>query len=228
METAPAPRPKEFNPDDISNEQVTPQDPWAETATPAHASEHFQIPADHSGNLPPLPGISPEEEAARFEDIAHTLKGTEVITQVHGLDAQDAPTDQSSRSEQTEVYTPRHLRLNDEPFVANPVSDRERRNQENFKATVGLAKSLEASNPELMEGVKNYLDNTPLPPTPEQSAGDSQAFTKADATELQSRLASTPAEQNTPQPEQTAAPENYQGKRRKLGRIASWFAKLRS
>lgn len=200
METAPAPRPKEYNPNDRSNADLPPQDPWAGSEA-HHAPEQYQIPTDGSEDLKPLPGISPQQEAAKFDQLAQTFVRTELIEPKNGS---RQPTQDTSQQD-TEPYTPRHLRLNDDtPFVPNPISDLERRNAESFKATAKLAESLQATNPELKQGIDNYLNNVPLE-NPDKNATE-----------------------QTPQPEQTTPPETYAGRHRKLGRIARWFAKLRS
>lgn len=251
METLQPNREHHSGPEHQDKANLPPVDPWADNA---HASEHYQIPQEHDETLtyrpsakwsnlkepqdpwagadknassetarasnvvspentplPPLASMSPQEEAAKLREIE---------------DKFNENTTPGDTQDKKEEYTPRHLRLNEEPFVSNPASEAERRNETNFKATVNLATSLQKSNPELMDGVNKYLDNTPLPTT-KPPAADPNAFTKGEATALRDQLAAEESTPQAPQPEQTAQPESYKGRHRRLGRVASWFARFR-
>lgn len=241
METLAGPRPQD---DEKAKNNwgnlAEPQDPWGNEQ--AHASEQYQIPepapagkenwqnlpeaqdpwsatahTEHSNALPPLDIMTPDEEAERLQQIEENYSRS--------------ATEPSQSQEQTVEYTPRHLRLNEEKFVPNPVTQIRHREAEGFKTTTKLADTLQDSNPELKEGIDAYLDNTPLPTGPDRPPIDSAAFTKLDVAAVREKLAAyetqKQAEEAANRPEQSADTKDYQGRHRKLGRIASWFARLR-
>lgn len=189
MNTLNTPRPQEFQP----HELAPPQDPWAEA----------QITTDEpSGDLAPLPNMTPQEEVEAFDGIVQEFQATKVVDQV---DAQgNAIPTPAANPEDT--YTPRHLRLRNEPFTPTPISDHERRTNEQRKATLALRETLRKVEPELLQEAKSAMPGEAteqiMLPTPEQ-----------------------PAEQPAAPTAETERPANYRSRHRMLGRFARLFGR---
>lgn len=181
-----APHPPEaqtWQPHELSE----PQDPWAGAA-------------EHSGDISPLPHMTPREEAAAFDDIVHDLQRPEIVPQIDAQSDVSAPAGHTTDEERP--YTPRHLRLNDEPFTPTPASDIARRNQANLNATLALNQTLRRVEPELLRETNNAISNA------------------------QTESIALPApEQPVPQTAEAERPAKYKGRRRTLGRFARLFSR---
>jgi hypothetical protein len=241
MDTLHAPRPQEAH-DNTRN--MTPQDPWTEKPAPDSLADTTILSAHptpeqdaqnwgnlseakdpwentdpgvktsataHDSNLPPLENIPPQQESERFTEIQQNF---------------------------AESATEPHYPTPEEPTQIDPVraqaehNESLRRNEANFQKTVTLAETLKESRPELMQGVNDYLQNTPLPTTEKPPVVDPNSFTQVNANALRERLAADEIVQQPQQPEaqpESGRPENYEGRHRKdgnrriLGRLASFL-----
>jgi|GEM_PF-5792631 len=208
MNTLNAPHPEgTFSSGNQANRDVPPQDPWAD----AHSA-----PPDHSGNLAPLPHMTPGQEAAEFEGIVQDFKPTTVTPQIDT----NGNTLALPTPEPTEAgYTPRHSvieggyqgghrRLNEQTaFTPTPISDIERRNKANLQATLALRETLATTEPELLQ--------------------DAKVLAPGEATQkITLPTSEEPPEQPIEQaPLTQERPTNYRSRHRLLGRLARFFSR---
>lgn len=209
METLHAPLPKEQNAP--LGEQ---HDPWPDAPF---------VPPEHDQNLAPLPNMSPDRETQNFNKIADELVKTGIVS-YSDASGRVTPAEQPSIPSLSSE-TPRSHPLASERSTDSPVSSREALNR---KATLTMAKNLEKSNPALAQEIYAAFDI----PTPSSAVSVTENVPAVPVI--------APETPTTSQPEQHAVseqvrPENYEGRhrltthrKRGLGRIASWFAGLRS
>jgi len=151
METLHAPRPQEtrFRPNDVANEQAIPQDPWE------HTDPNLQTAHPENHDLPPLDGMSLEEESKRFNEIAQKYDEKTGVGPTGQPFAED-------HSEAEREYTPRHFRYDEStPFTATPSSDIDRRNEASRRATLAMAERLSNSDPAYAQEIQAGLGISP-------------------------------------------------------------------